>query len=203
MGHSCPFHLHWWWVSSGDDGMLQARRKIELKSGKIWTMDSTVNKKVVWPHKVVFTTQGQPPVYSDMSIALFMNGYLTVLAEKAKDNKPFLLQHLQELMEEAKIYSWRAVRDYHSVRWGSPHYPPPPPIQRLGNRIWKWIWILINPSPVHGHLFTPAMGSWNLSHVFSHLRPTSSEPSMCSGSANLGNSTNSLPQPPQVGSSNS
>ena len=45
-----------------------------------------------------------------------MNEYLTVLAEEAGDNKPFLLQHLQELMEDAEIYSWRAVRDYH-VAW--------------------------------------------------------------------------------------
>ena len=61
------------------------------------------------------TIQGQPPVYSDMSIALFMNGYLTVLAEQAKDNNPFLLHHFQEFMEDAEIYSWRAVQDYHAA----------------------------------------------------------------------------------------
>ena len=79
---------------------------------KVRTMDSIVTKKVVWPHKVVCDTQGQPLVYGDMSLGLFANGYLTVLAEEAEDIKPFLLQHLQELMEDAKIYIWRAVRDY-------------------------------------------------------------------------------------------
>ena len=44
-----------------------------------------------------------------------MNGYLTVLAEEAKDNKPLLLQHVQELVEDAEIYSWRAVYDYHTA----------------------------------------------------------------------------------------
>ena len=43
-----------------------------------------------------------------------LHGYLTVLAEETGDIKPFLLQHLQELMEDAAIYSWRAVRDYHT-----------------------------------------------------------------------------------------
>ena len=55
-----------------------------------------VIKRVVWLHEVVYTTQGQPPVYSDMSLALFVNGYLTVLAEEAEEKKPILLQHLQE-----------------------------------------------------------------------------------------------------------
>ena len=46
-----------------------------------------------------------------MNIAHFVNWYLTGLAEEAEDNKPFLLQHLQELMKDMEIYSWRAVRD--------------------------------------------------------------------------------------------
>ena len=50
-----------------------------------------------------------------MSLALFLNGYLTVLADEAEDIKQFLPQHLQELMDDAEIYSWRAVRDYHTA----------------------------------------------------------------------------------------
>ena len=58
-----------------------------------------VTKRVVWPHEEVYTMHGQPPVYSDMSLAWFVNGYLTVLAEEDEDKKSILLQHLQELME--------------------------------------------------------------------------------------------------------
>ena len=89
--------------------------EVGLKSGKIRTTDSMVIRRVVWPHEMVYTMEGQPPVYSDMSIALFMNGYLTVLTAEAEDNKPFFLQRLQELMEDSEIYNWRAVCDYHTA----------------------------------------------------------------------------------------
>ena len=112
--------------ASGDEGMLPARRKRGLKSGMARTMDYIVTMKVIWPHKVLLTTQGQPPVYREMSLALFVNGYLTVLSEESEDNKPILLQHLQELMENSGIYGWKTVRDFHAAwlqqieqRWSS------------------------------------------------------------------------------------
>ena len=67
--------------------MPLARGKRGLNSGKVQTMDSIVTKKVVWPHKLVLNTHGQPSVYGDMSLALFVNGYLTVFAEEDKDIK--------------------------------------------------------------------------------------------------------------------
>ena len=66
-------------TASGEEGALPVSRKRGLKSGKVRTMDSIITRKVVWPHEVVFTTQGQPPVYSEMSLALFVNGYLTCI----------------------------------------------------------------------------------------------------------------------------
>ena len=59
--------------SSEDEAALPAHQKQGLKTGKIRTTDSMVTKKVVWWHKVVYTTQGQSPVYSEMSISLFVN----------------------------------------------------------------------------------------------------------------------------------
>ena len=61
-------------TASGEEGLLPAHRKKGLKSSKVRTMDSIVTRKVVWLHEVVFTTQGQLPVYSEMSLALFVNG---------------------------------------------------------------------------------------------------------------------------------
>ena len=74
-----------------------------------------VAKRVVWPHEVVYAMQGQPPVYSDMSLAMFVNVYLTVLVEEDKDKKPIVLQHLQELMEDSEIYGWRTVQVYYAA----------------------------------------------------------------------------------------
>ena len=56
------------------------RSRQQLKSGKIRTTDTYVTKQVGWPHEMVVTNQGQPPIYQEMSIALFVNGYLAVVA---------------------------------------------------------------------------------------------------------------------------
>ena len=53
---------------------------------------------------MVFTIQCQPPVYEEMSLALFTNEYLSVLAEELNINKALMLQHLQELMADVEVY---------------------------------------------------------------------------------------------------
>ena len=85
-------------------------KKHSLKSGKVRSVDSLVTKKVVLPHEVVYTSQRQPAVYSELSVALFINGYLIVLAEESEDTKAHMLQHLQELLEDSERYGWRSVR---------------------------------------------------------------------------------------------
>ena len=49
-----------------------------------------------------------------MSLALFNNGYLSVIAEESDINKTLMLQHLQELMEDA-VYGLKVFRDYHAA----------------------------------------------------------------------------------------
>ena len=115
-GASAPFDFADNVFVSKDEEPLSSHKKRGLKSGKVKTTDAMVMKRGVWPHEVVYTSEEQQPVYSVMSIALFINGYLTVLAEEAEDKKAFLLQHLQALMEDSEIYSRRAVDDYH-VSW--------------------------------------------------------------------------------------
>ena len=60
-------------TASGEEGLLPARRKRGLKSGNARTMDSIVTWTVVWLHEVVITTQGQLPLYCEMSLALFVS----------------------------------------------------------------------------------------------------------------------------------
>ena len=87
-----------------------------LQSGQVRTAaDSLVTKKVVWPHEVVHTSQGQPAVYSELSVVLFVNGLLTVLAEESEYTNAHMLQHLQEIMEDSERYGWRSVWDYHAA----------------------------------------------------------------------------------------
>ena len=50
-----------------------------------------------------------------MSIALFTNGYLAVVAGESMLNKKHMLVHLQELMEDVEVYMWRIVREYHAA----------------------------------------------------------------------------------------
>ena len=71
-----------------------------MKSGKIRTTDLYVTKRVRWPHEMVCSTQGQPPIYLEMSLALFTNGYLCVAVEESVAVRDYMYEHLQELMED-------------------------------------------------------------------------------------------------------
>ena len=59
---------------------------------------------------------GQAPVYKDMSLALFPNGYLVIVVKKSNAAKDIMLRHLQELFKDVEVYSWIVVRVYH-VAW--------------------------------------------------------------------------------------
>ena len=75
--------------------------------------------RITWPHKVVYTSQGQPAIYDEMSALLFVNGNLTVMGEEMGEEidivKGHMLQHLQKLMGDAEAYGWSSVRDYHAA----------------------------------------------------------------------------------------
>ena len=64
---------------------------------------------------MVYTYQGQPPIYSDMCISLFVNGYLVVVAIASMSVKEYMMLHLQEMMEEVELYGWRVVREFHAA----------------------------------------------------------------------------------------
>ena len=53
-----------------------------LNCGKLHTADTLVLKRIIWPHKVVYTSTGQPVIYKGKSSIVFVNGYLTVMAEE-------------------------------------------------------------------------------------------------------------------------
>ena len=94
-----------------EDHAVRTKRK-GFKSGKIRTTDLYVTKRVIWPHEMCTNAQGQPPVYLDMSLALFTNGFLCVAAAESGPIREYMLEHLQELMEDIESHGWKVVRDY-------------------------------------------------------------------------------------------
>ena len=44
-------------------------------TGNLRTADSTVLRGVTWPHEVMFTAEGKPAVYGELSVMAFMRGY--------------------------------------------------------------------------------------------------------------------------------
>ena len=58
---------------------------------------------------------GQSAIYEEMSSVLFVNGYLTVMAEELEEVKSHMLRHLQELMADEKAYGWTCIISYHAA----------------------------------------------------------------------------------------
>ena len=81
------------------------RKRRPLQSGQVHSADAMVVKKLTWPHELVYTAVGQPAVYEDLPVALFVNGYLTVMETIKPDLKPIMGKHLRELIADAKVYS--------------------------------------------------------------------------------------------------
>ena len=50
-----------------------------LKSGMHQTEANRVLTKVTWPHKTVYTSAGKTAAYQDISIPLFVQGYLIIM----------------------------------------------------------------------------------------------------------------------------
>ena len=100
--------------SASEEEPNHVPKKKTLKSGKVRTDDSAVLHKVVWPHKVVYTTTEQPAAY-DISIPLFVSGYLEVMEAETPVVYPLMDEHLQELMGDAELCGWEPVRAFHAV----------------------------------------------------------------------------------------
>ena len=61
----------------------------------------------------MYTATGQPAVYEDLSITLFLSMYLAIKEMAKPALKPTMARHLKELMADAEVYGWIPVRAYH------------------------------------------------------------------------------------------
>ena len=65
-------------------------------------MGATLTKKRIhWPHEGVYTDDGKPAVYGDLTLVTFFRGYLMVLSMETDTRiKAHVSQHLEDLMED-------------------------------------------------------------------------------------------------------
>ena len=85
-----------------------------LKSGKIRTADSMV-KHITWPHELIYTSWGHPAVYKQLSMPLFISGYIAIRDTVKSELKEIMLKHLWDLMADAATYGWEPIQAYHVV----------------------------------------------------------------------------------------
>ena len=63
---------------------------------------------------MVYTSTGPPTEYK-MSVTLFVSRFLMVMTGEKENVRPFMLQHLQEEMEDVELYRWDPIRAFHAV----------------------------------------------------------------------------------------
>ena len=74
--------------SRSEEEAAPAPKRRALKSGKVQTVDTTILRKITWSHKVVYTCTGQPVVYDQLSITLFVSTFLMVMALEKESVRP-------------------------------------------------------------------------------------------------------------------
>ena len=62
----------------------------------------------------VYTCTGQTAEYEEMCVTLFVSGFLMVMTGE-ETIRPFMLQHLKELTEDAELYGWEPIWAFHAV----------------------------------------------------------------------------------------
>ena len=68
--------------SPSDEDTSLRKRKRTMKSGKLRTQDTHVVIRIKWPHEVVCSAFSKAPVYEELLLASFTNGYLGIVAEE-------------------------------------------------------------------------------------------------------------------------
>ena len=102
--------------SSSEEEQITRRKKKTLKSGMDCTGATLFKKRINWPHDVLYSADGKPAVYSDLTVAAFVWGYLIVVNyEMANQIKAQMTQHLEELMENTDLYGWENVCTFHAA----------------------------------------------------------------------------------------
>ena len=120
-GAPAPFLLTDEDSSTDEEASPTKRKRRSIKSGKLRTNDTHVLHRIKWPHEMVCSAQSKAPVYEEMSLASFTNGYLGIVAEeRGSQTGEMMLRHLRALLQDVDVYGWRVVREYHAA-WLQPN----------------------------------------------------------------------------------
>ncbi len=93
----------------------QKKKGKPKKSGRLRNAESDVKVTVQWPHEVIYTSEGSPTDYDQLSIPQFVRGF-TIIMMRAKPAITALMGDvLAEIMEDAETYAWARVRAAHGV----------------------------------------------------------------------------------------
>ena len=68
------------------------------------TVTTTVVRKVTWPHGVVYTCDGKPAAYQDISVPLFVQDYFSTMDSHDSSIKHTMAEHLTNLVSDAEMY---------------------------------------------------------------------------------------------------
>ena len=66
-------------------------------------------------HEMVYTSEGKPASYQELTIPIFVQGFLITMELEEGPVKKLLSKHLQNLMSDAQWYGWDKVRTFHGV----------------------------------------------------------------------------------------
>ena len=80
--------------SDGQSRELTKKKRLSFKSGKLKTANSMVIHRFTWPQELIYIVLGQPSVYHEPSIALFISGYLTVMNLEKQSLRPLMACHI-------------------------------------------------------------------------------------------------------------
>ena len=87
--------------TSDEEQQLEPRWRKLMKSGMHRTRETVVLNKVTWPHEVVYTSVNKPATYEDISIPLFVQGYIITMEGEEGPIRQKMATHLKELMSDA------------------------------------------------------------------------------------------------------
>ena len=85
------------------------------KEGMDRTGATTVLNTITWLHEVLYTLDGKPTSYQDMSVPQFVYGYLLVMDSEEADIRVQMASHLKGLISDAQLYGWDRTRPFHWV----------------------------------------------------------------------------------------
>ena len=101
--------------TADDEAPAQCRKKSKGTWGKLTAADTTVVNQITWPHARIHTPSVKRDVYTELSSMAFVNGYLSVMATETGQVNVRMPSHLQEMMEDGRVYMRECACAYPSI----------------------------------------------------------------------------------------